>query len=77
MSAALLKDLRRRARDAELQLIERDEPGGLHVRVIGEKNVVHWWPDSRKQTAYVDGSAKGHSYASAKKVIDLAQGGAS
>lgn len=68
-----IKRLRREAREAELQLIERDEPGGLHVTVIGER-VVHWWPDSRKRTAYVEGSKAGRAHADVMTVIRLASG---
>ena len=68
----LLK-LKREAREAELQLIEREEPGGLHVIVVGDY-VVHWWPTSRKRTVYVEGSAKGRSYGDARTVIRLATG---
>ena len=66
-----LTRLKRDARESEMQVIERDEPGGLHVIVIGER-VVHWWPQSRKLTAYVEGSGHGQSYANAKTVIQLA-----
>ncbi len=68
--------LRRRAREAEFEVIEREEPGGLHVIVIGDKAVVHWWPHSRGMTAYVDGWKHGKKYATAKMVIQIAtQGG--
>lgn len=73
MSSPELKRLRREARDAELQLIERDEPGGLHVTVIGER-VVHWWPQSRRRTIYVEGSGAGRAQGSAAQVIKLASG---
>lgn len=68
-----LDTLKRLAREAELQLIERDEPGGLHVTVIGER-VVHWWPTSRRMTAYVEGAGRGEQHASAQYVINLATG---
>lgn len=66
-----LNKLKHKAREAELQLIKRQEPGGLHVIVIGSK-VVHWWPESRKQTAYVEGSARGLAHTTADAVIRLA-----
>lgn len=66
--------LKRRAAEAEFQLIERHEPGGLHVIVIGNR-VVHWWPESRRKTAYVEGAARGMTYRTAKDVIKLAEAG--
>ena len=69
----LLQAIKRVAREAELQVIERAEPGGLHVTVIGER-VVHWWPESRRQTAYVEGSGAGRAHATARVVIALATG---
>lgn len=74
MSKELLR-LRRDAREAELQLIERDEPGGLHVTVIGER-VVHWWPQSRRRTIYVEGSGAGRANGTAALVVRLASGSA-
>lgn len=73
MSSNELKRLRRDAREAELQLIERDEPGGLHVTVIGER-VVHWWPESRRRTIYVEGSGAGRMQGTAAQVLKLAAG---
>jgi hypothetical protein len=70
-----IKRLRRDAREAELQLIERDEPGGLHVTVIGER-VVHWWPQSKRRTIYVEGSGAGRTFGTAAQVIKLASGSA-
>lgn len=67
--------LKRRAREAEIEVIERQEPGGLHVIVVGEKAVVHWWPESRRMTAYVEGWPSGKPYATAKMVIQIAQQG--
>jgi hypothetical protein len=75
MNTNELKRLRREAREAELQLIERDEPGGLHVTVIGER-VVHWWPDSRRRTVYVEGSGAGRAHGTANTVVKLASGAA-
>lgn len=66
-----LERLKRDAREAEMQVIERDEPGGLHVIVVGER-VVHWWPESRRMTAYVEGTSAGKSYSNAAAVIKLA-----
>lgn len=66
-----LQKLKRDARDAELQVIEREEPGGLHVIVIGER-VVHWWPESRRRTVYVEGSSSGRPHADVAIVVKLA-----
>ncbi|QIM51594.1 hypothetical protein [Hydrogenophaga crocea] len=68
-----LKQLKKLTREAEFQLIERMEPGGLKVTVIGDR-VVHWWPESRRQTAYVEGSSHGENRADAHRVIQLATG---
>lgn len=68
-----LKKLRREAREAELQLIERDEPSGLHITIIGER-VVHWWPDSRRRTAYLEGAKMGQPHATVQSVIRMASG---
>ena len=71
MSKAI-ESLKREARECEMQVIERAEPGGLHIIVIGDR-VVHWWPESRRQTAYVEGSARGQQHANARAVIALAK----
>lgn len=62
------KDIRHLAREAEVELIERAEPGGLHITVIGDA-VVHWWPESKRQTMYVEGSSQGRRFAAARDVI--------
>ena len=66
-----IKRLKVLAREAEMQLIERQEPGGLHVIVVGDR-VVHWWPESRRQTCYVEASSRGESHATPDRVIELA-----
>ncbi len=71
MSSSQITKLRREARECEMQVIERAEPGGLHVIVIGER-VVHWWPESKRMTAYVEGAAQGQKFAAARDVIELA-----
>lgn len=68
-----LKTLKKLAREAEFQLIERMEPGGLKVTVVGDR-VVHWWPESRRSTAYVEGSSRGENNADAKRIVELATG---
>lgn len=67
-----IEKLKREARELEMQVIERAEPGGMHLIVIGEQ-VVHWWPESRRQTAYVEGSARGQQHATAQIVVNLAK----
>jgi hypothetical protein len=64
-----LDTLKRQARENELQVI--DNATG-HVRVIGGLAVVHWWPFSKRRTAYVDGAQHGHSNTTVKNVISLA-----
>ena len=66
-----IKRLKILAREAEFQLVEREEPGGIHIIVIGDR-VVHWWPESRRQTAYVESTAKGESHTTPDRVIQLA-----
>lgn len=65
----LLKDLKLRATEAELHVIEY--PDG-RVLVVGGLTNVHWWPTSKKQTAYVDGAPRGRHYATPKQVISMA-----
>lgn len=72
MSKNQLQILKREARECELQVIEREEPGGLHIIVVGDR-VVHWWPDSKRMTAYVEGAAQGQKFTTARQVIQLAQ----
>lgn len=72
MSNKAVQQLKREARECELQVIERAEPGGLHIIVIGDQ-VVHWWPESRRQTSYVEGSACGQHHSTVRHVINLAQ----
>ncbi|HSV48415.1 MAG TPA: hypothetical protein VLJ58_21680, partial [Ramlibacter sp.] len=40
--------------------------------VIGGLMPVHWWPDSKRMTAYVDGAPAGYPHCTAKNVISLA-----
>jgi hypothetical protein len=62
--------LKRLALEKELQIVLGD--GGSHVRVIGGLVVVHWWPYSRRRTAWADGAPRGLSNVTAKQVISLA-----
>ena len=64
-----LKRLKELAREEELEVIEY--PDG-RVLVIGGIVNVHWWPDSKRGTAYAEGAPRGYRYATAKNVINLA-----
>lgn len=66
------KELKKLAREAELEVIEY--PGGRMLVVGGLVNV-HWWPNSKRRTAYVEGAPAGRQYSSAKNVINLATKG--
>jgi hypothetical protein len=61
--------LKRLARDAELELIEK---ANGHFIVIGGSVVVHYWPMSKRLTAYVEGASQGRQYQTPKQVIALA-----
>lgn len=67
-----IKDLKKMAREAELEVIEY--PDG-RVLVIGGLVNVHWWPNSKRKTAYVEGAPSGRQYSTAKNVINLATEG--
>lgn len=73
MSAADIKRLKVLAREAELQVIEY--PDG-RVLIVGGLINVHWWPASRRQTAYIDGAQAGRHFMSARHVVNLATKGA-
>lgn len=72
MNTKGVQDLKRLAREAELEVIEKAEG---HFIVVGGIVIVHWWPHSRKMTAYVEGAPQGRSYATAKQVVNLASRG--
>lgn len=67
-----LKSLKKLCREAELEVIEY--PDG-RILVIGGLVNVHWWPQSRRQTAYVEGSSKGRHYSTSRNVVNLATKG--
>lgn len=67
-----VKQLKRMAREEELEVIEY--PDG-RVLIVGGIVNVHWWPLSKRQTAYVEGSPAGRRFATAKQVISLATKG--
>lgn len=64
-----IKTLKRLAREQELEVIEY--PCG-RVLVIGGLVNVHWWPDSKRKTSYVEGALAGRQFSTAKNVINLA-----
>jgi len=64
--------LKKLAREAELQVIEY--PDG-RVLVIGGLVSVHWWPKSRRMTAYCEGAPAGRHHSTARNVINLATKG--
>ena len=65
-------NLKKLARAAELEVIEY--PDG-RVLVVGGLVNVHWWPASRRMTAYVEGASAGRTHTTAKQVINLATKG--
>jgi hypothetical protein len=72
MTEAAVSMLKKLAREAELQIIEK--PGG-HFMIVGGLVTVHWWPLSRRLTAYVDGAPSGRHHSTAKNVVNLATKG--
>lgn len=64
-----VQDLKRLARENELEVIEY--PDGRCLVVGGLVNV-HWWPQSKRATAYAEGSPAGRRFSTAKNVINLA-----
>lgn len=64
-----IRQLKKLAGEAELDV--KEYPDGK-VTVIGGMVPVHWWPTSRRMTAYVDGAPRGYPYCTAKSVIALA-----
>lgn len=67
-----LTDLKKLAREAELEVIDYADG---RVLVVGGLVNVHWWPESRRATAYAEGSPKGRRHMTAKQVIRLATKG--
>jgi len=67
-----LSTLKKLARDAELEVIEYPEG---RVLVVGGLVNVHWWPLSKRKTAYVEGAPSGRRFATARNVINLATKG--
>ena len=67
-----LSTLKKLARDLELEVIEYPEG---RVLVVGGLVNVHWWPLSKRKTAYVEGAPAGRRFATARNVINLATKG--
>lgn len=74
MSANYPQELRRLARDAEVEVIEK--PDG-HFLIVGGLVTVHYWPHSRRLTAYVEGAPQGKPNCTPKMVVKLATQGMS
>lgn len=64
-----LKELKRLAREAELQLTFYPND---HVQISGGTYVVHYWPYSKRMTAYIEGAASGNRRSSAADAIRMA-----
>ncbi|MCM5682934.1 hypothetical protein M8A51_25710 [Schlegelella sp. S2-27] len=64
--------LKKLAREAELEVIEKADG---HFIIVGGLVIVHWWPHSRRMTAYVEGAPQGRSYVTAKQVVNIATKG--
>jgi hypothetical protein len=48
-------------------------PGG-HYQVEGGKHVVNYWPESRRQSAYIAGKPHAMRHVSPSEVVELALG---
>ena len=72
MSNDRINDLKRRARDAELEVIEK--PDG-HFIVIGGLVNAHYWPNSKRLTAWAEGAPRGRHHMTPKQVVQLANKG--
>jgi hypothetical protein len=69
MSEQQITKLKKLAGEHELDV--KEYPDGK-ITVIGGMVPVHWWPTSKRMTAYVDGAPRGYAYCTAKNVISLA-----
>jgi hypothetical protein len=67
-----VQTLKKMARAAELEVIEYADG---RVLVVGGLVNVHWWPLSKRKTAYVEGAPNGRRFATARNVINLANKG--
>lgn len=71
MSSQLIEKLLELINDTDLEVIKK--PDGS-IKVIGGECVVNWWPESKRHTAYVEGSSRGVKNATPKMVIAMANG---
>jgi len=67
-----IRDLKKLASEAELEVIEYHDG---RILVVGGIVNVHWWPDSKRKTAYAEGSPRGKRQMTAKQVVRLATKG--
>lgn len=72
MSNDRVVQLKRLAREAELELIEK--PNGHFILIGGIVNV-HYWPFSKRLTAYVEGAPGGRTHTTPKVAVQLANTG--
>lgn len=70
--AGEIATLKKLASAADVEVIEY--PDG-RVLVVGGLVNVHWWPASKRKTAYVEGAPAGRRFATARNVINLATKG--
>lgn len=68
----VVKRLKKICREQEVNLIEHC-PG--HFVIQGEITDVHYWPMSKKTTAYVPGTKQGYRYVSPDSALNLANKG--
>lgn len=66
-----IKEIKRLARDAELDLIEHQDG---RIVILGGIQMVTWWPYSKRMTAYADKAPRGVRFAMPKTVIAMANG---
>lgn len=57
--------------NSDIEIIETRDG---HLKLVGGAYIVDWWPESKRMTAYVEGTPKGVKYATAKMVFNLARG---
>lgn len=67
--SARVTELKHLARESELEVIEK--PDG-HFIVIGGLVNVHYWPNSKRLTAWAEGAPRGRQHITPKQVIRLA-----
>lgn len=67
-----VNEVKRLARESELEVIEK--PDG-HFIVIGGLVNVHYWPNSKRLTAWAEGAPRGRHNMTPKQVVRLANTG--